>query len=370
MITRVTTSWGRHAASFPPKAAFTAATAAGKGRDSTKSEAREHKKEALALVGCGKMGMAMGRNLMRAGYPLFVHDKHNAEATAKLVAEGATAVTDARELGTQARTIVTMLPNDEVLHTVSQEFLPSLLPGALHIGCSTVSPFTSRTLALTHTARGVSFVGAPVFARPDGFEKRQAYFVVGGTDSRAIEEAQPILLSTGSQVFEFGNEDAGAGSVVKLCGNFLIASAIESIGEALALAENQGLDRVKVMKMFSATIFDCLIYEGYGDRVSRRDHRPGGFALEQGHKDVSLILDTARRSKVPMPFASLLQDRFTSALNQPCLGGLDWSAIGIDISKNAGENLVVEAAGLKTQTNNQARDKNKLAKNKSQTKNY
>jgi len=105
-------------------------------------------------------------------------------------------------------------------------------------------------------------VGAPVFARPDGFEKRQAYFVVGGTDSRAIEEAQPILLSTGSQVFEFGNEDAGAGSVVKLCGNFLIASAIESIGEALALAENQGLDRVKVMKMFSATIFDCLIYEG------------------------------------------------------------------------------------------------------------
>jgi len=112
------------------------------------------------------------------------------------------------------------------------------------------------------------------------------------------------------------------------------------------------------------------LIHSYGDRVSRRDHRPGGFALEQGHKDVSLILDTARRSKVPMPFASLLQDRFTSALNQPCLGGLDWSAIGIDISKNAGENLVVEAAGLKTQTNNQARDKNKLAKNKSQTKNY
>jgi lactate dehydrogenase-like 2-hydroxyacid dehydrogenase len=87
MIRRVTTPWGRHASSSAPKAAFTAAAAAGKGRDSTKSEAREHKKETLALVGCGKMGLAMGRNLLKAGYPLFVHDKHNAEAMAKLVAE-------------------------------------------------------------------------------------------------------------------------------------------------------------------------------------------------------------------------------------------------------------------------------------------
>lgn len=195
-------------------------------------------------------------------------------------------------------------------------------------------------------------------------EKKQAYFVVGGTDARAMEAAKPILLATGSQVFEFGQEDAGAGSVVKLCGNFLIASAIESIGEALALAENQGLDRVEVMNMLSATIFDCLIYRGYGDRVSRRDHRPGGFALELGHKDVSLVFDTARRCKVPMPFASLLQDRFTSALNQPGLGGLDWSAIGIDISKNAGVNLVVGsgeagAPGHQAHTRKQTKEKKK-----------
>lgn len=145
---------------------------------------------------------------------------------------------------------------------MSQEFLPSLPPGALHVSCSTVSPFTSRALAAAHTARGVGFVGAPVFARPDGVEKKQAYFVVGGTGACAIEAAKPILLATGSQVFEFGREDAGAGSVVKLCGNFLIASAIESIGEALALAENQGLDRVEVINMLTATIFDCLIYKG------------------------------------------------------------------------------------------------------------
>lgn len=89
MITQAANAWGRHASSPPlliSRAAFTAA-AAGKGKDSTKSEAQGHKKEALALAGCGKMGLAMGRNFLKAGYPLLVHDKHNAEAVAKLVAE-------------------------------------------------------------------------------------------------------------------------------------------------------------------------------------------------------------------------------------------------------------------------------------------
>ena len=82
-------------------------------------------------------------------------------------------------------------------------------PGGLHISCSTVSPFTSRDIAALHTDRKVRFVGAPVFARPDGVERKQAYFVVGGTDVRAIEAATPVLLATGSQVFPFSNTDAG-----------------------------------------------------------------------------------------------------------------------------------------------------------------
>lgn len=145
---------------------------------------------------------------------------------------------------------------------MSQDIVPTLSPGALHISCSTVAPSTSRALASVHAAKAVGYVGAPVFARPEGVEEKQAFFVMGGTDVRAMKAAKPVLLATGSDVFEFSRRDAGAGNVVKLCGNFLIASAIESIGEALALAENQGLNRVKVMSMLSDTIFDCLIYKG------------------------------------------------------------------------------------------------------------
>ena len=104
-------------------------------------------------------------------------------------------------------------------------------------------------------------------------------------------------------------EEVGAANVVKLGGNFLIASAIEAMAESLALAEANGVDRVAMMEMLNSTIFDCLIYKGYGQRVSERDHLPypdAHFALELGLKDVSLVSATAAASSTPMPLCSLL----------------------------------------------------------------
>ena len=160
-----------------------------------------------------------------------------------------------------------------------------------------------------------------------------------------------MLLSTGTKVYNFG-PDCGNGNVVKLCGNFLIASTIESLSESLALAENNGVDRKAVMEMLTTTIFDCLIYKGYGDRVANRKHQPGGFALELGLKDVTLVLDTAHKSNTTMPLGSLLYDRYLTARAKG-RAELDWSAIGlnasedagVDISKSLAENLAaVEAA--------------------------
>ncbi len=153
-------------------------------------------------------------------------------------------------------------------------------------------------------------------------------------------EAKRVLETTCSAVYEFG-EDPGAANVVKISGNFMIASAIESIGEAMALCENNGLQREDVMKMFSDTIFNCLIYKGYGNRVAGRRHFQDtdhpGFALELGLKDVELAVDTGRKSSpsVPMPFASVLRDRMTASKNRG-RGKQDWSVIGLAISEDAG----------------------------------
>jgi 3-hydroxyisobutyrate dehydrogenase-like beta-hydroxyacid dehydrogenase len=96
------------------------------------------------------------------------------------------------------------------------------------------------------------------------------------------------------------------------------------------------VDGKEVIKLLSGTIFDCLIYKGYGQRVSERDHRPGGFSLELGLKDVSLVSQAARECNTPMPFLSVLLDRFVSAKARG-RGGMDWSAIGMCVSENAGK---------------------------------
>ncbi|CAE7434642.1 yfjR [Symbiodinium natans] len=132
---------------------------------------------------------------------------------------------------------------------------------------------------------------------------------------------------------------------VKLGGNFLIAAAIESLAEASALAESHDVDREKFVSLMSSTIFDCLIYKGYGHRVAARDHHPypdAHFALDLGSKDVSLVHSAAAQARCPMPIASLLRDRFVASQNAG-RGGLDWSAVALKASEDAGSRQVAEA---------------------------
>eukprot|EP01034_Spumella_vulgaris_P022427 gene22427-28552_t len=206
--------------------------------------------------------------------------------------------------------------------------------------CSTISPGTSRKLVAVHAEAGHTLITAPVFARPDGIAKRQATWMLGGEEKGRKIAAE--LLISGGNIVDMG-DDVGASNVVKLCGNFLIASSIESIAEAMALAEKHGVDRSKVMNILSSSIFDCLIYKGYGQRVSERDHRPGGFSLALGLKDVTLVSQAAREADVPMPFLSTLLDRYVAAKAKG-RADFDWSAIGLSVSEDAGIDVSADVA--------------------------
>ena len=297
----------------------------------------------VGLVGLGAMGLPMNDNLLAAGYTMTVFDTNKAAVDAA-VAKGATAAASPAEAAAGMDAVVTMVPNDRVLKEVTCNaetgVLKALRSGAVHVSCSTVHPDTSRELAALHAAAGSAYVGAPIFARADGVAQRLASFCVGGAPD-AVAAALPLLEANANGVFQFG-EDPGAGNVVKVCGNYMIACAIESCAEALSLAEKNNLDRQKVMTMLNSTIFDCLIYKGYGDRVAQRKHVPGesalvgpGFQLELGLKDVTLALDVAHKTQAPMPFASVLHDRFLGSLAKG-RGKMDWSAIGLAVSEEAG----------------------------------
>ena len=122
---------------------------------------------------------------------------------------------------------------------------------------------------------------------------------------------------------------------MKLCGNFLIATAIEAIGEALVLAEKNGIDRVRLADMLGQTLFACPVYQGYGQRIATDRYEPAGFRLALGLKDVDLVLQTAASTQMPMPVASLLHDRFVAAMAKG-RSDIDWAAIALGIAEDAG----------------------------------
>eukprot|EP00439_Symbiodinium_sp_Y106_P079154 s1447_g17.t2 len=285
---------------------------------------------ALGFVGLGKIGSGMVTNLTKAGESLIIFDRSHAAAEA-VAGEAVRAATSVAEVAQNAEVVFSALPDDNVLQAVSSELLPALAARGgrpIHVSCSTVSPGISRSLSEAYAARAVGFVSAPVFARPDGMRRGEATFPVSGP-GWAKSRVVPLLQKTALGVHDFG-EDAGAANVVKLGGNFLIAAAIESMAEASALAESYDVDREKFISLMSSTIFDCLIYKGYGHRVAARDHHPypdAHFALDLGSKDVSLVHLAASQARCPMPLASLLRDRFVASQNAG-RGKLDWQQTG------------------------------------------
>ncbi|KAJ8613142.1 hypothetical protein CTAYLR_004789 [Chrysophaeum taylorii] len=288
----------------------------------------------VGLIGVGNLGLELGRRL-KSAYEVCAFDL-NASRVSLLGCEAATSVTDVvRRIASKDTrpTVVSIVPNDEALRSVSDEVVMTLGEGGLHISCATVSPRASREVAVAHENRGVNFVAAPIFARPENMRSNAASFILSGKEREA---AANILACAAppERLFLFG-DDPGAANVVKLCGNFLIAATIQSLAEGLAMTEANGVDRCAVMDVLSSTIFDCAIYKGYGRRVSRRDHAPGGFALEHGLKDITLILDTAHRAGQPMPFGAVLRDRFLAAV---ALGraDLDWSAVALQTTRDGG----------------------------------
>ncbi|DAZ99216.1 TPA: hypothetical protein N0F65_008083 [Lagenidium giganteum] len=288
------------------------------------------------------MGLPMAHNFIKAGHDVVCFDAKK-ENVAKLVVVGAHAAMSADDVASKVSTIFSVLPNDEVLKAVvlgqqgssGSGLLANMQPGTLHVSCSTISPETSRVLDQYHNDHGCSYVAAPIFARPDGMEAMQASFVISGSSPAAVKKATEWLKCTSACVYDFGHADAGAANAVKLCGNFLIASAIESMAEALSLVEANGVDRVQAMQFYSNTFLNSVIHKGYGQRVSERDHRPGGFALELGYKDQRLAHQMALQSQVPMPFLSVLIDRFLSERAKG-RSDLDWSAIGLGVCESRG----------------------------------
>jgi 3-hydroxyisobutyrate dehydrogenase-like beta-hydroxyacid dehydrogenase len=280
----------------------------------------------VGFIGLGHMGSGMAANLVRAGHDVTVHNRTRAKAEVLIAlgAKGAASVAEA----CRGDAVITMLANDEAVESVvlgGDGVIASLPAGALHVSSSTISVALAQRLTEEHAKAGQRFVAAPVFGRPDVAAAGQLYVVAGG-EPAPIETAAPLLEAIGQKTFVVSDTPKAA-NLVKLSGNFLIASMIESLGEALALVAKGGVDQRRYLEILTSTLFDAPVYKTYGALIAGGRFEPAGFAAPLGQKGIRLALAAADDLRVPMPLASLLRDRFLTLLAH---GGdkLDWSAIG------------------------------------------
>lgn len=287
----------------------------------------------IGFIGLGQMGTGMAANLLKANHQVTVYNRTASKAR-DLIAQGArNAIDIPGACGGDA--VVTMLANDEAVEATvfgQNGVLDHLPSDALHVSCSTISVGLSEKLARAHAKAGQRFVAAPVFGRPD-VAAAGKLFVVAAGETRSIAAAMPILEILGQRTFVVSDQPQLA-NLVKLSGNFLIASIIESLGEAIALVAKGGVDRHQYLELLTSSLFNAPIYKTYGGLIADGKFEPPGFAASLGQKDIRLTLAAAEQLQVPMPLASLLRDRFLALLAH---GGenLDWSAIGQLAAKDA-----------------------------------
>jgi 3-hydroxyisobutyrate dehydrogenase-like beta-hydroxyacid dehydrogenase len=289
----------------------------------------------IGFVGLGQMGLPMARNLRDAGHELVVFNRSREKAEA-LAKDGARIAGSSAEAARDAEVVFSMLADDRAVEDVAfgdDGLIRGLSRGAVHVSSSTISVALADRLTEAHRAAGQELVCAPVFGRPPAAAAKQLWIVTAGA-SAAVARCRPLFEAIARGVSVVG-ERPSAANLVKLSGNFLIASMIEALAEAFALTRKAGVEPKAFLEVFQSALARGPVLEAYGGLIAEQKYSPPGFRLALGLKDIELVLQSAKAEQVPMPFARVLEDHFLGGLAQG-MADLDWSALGKLAAERAG----------------------------------
>lgn len=288
----------------------------------------------IGFIGLGKMGSRIARSLLRAGHSVraFNRSRDKAEALEK---DGAVIVASPAEAAEGAEAVWTMLSDDQAVSKVTfakDGLAETLAPHAAHISSSTISISFTRQLAEQHEARGQKLISAPVFGRPDVAEAKKLLVAVAG-DASLIDRYRPLFDAIGRRTFIVGR-DPWRANAMKLGGNFMIASMLETFGEAFATLRKAEIDHHAFFEIM-IELFGSPVYKNYGAAIANSHYEPAGFALKLGLKDIRQTLEMAHEFNAPMPFASILRDHYLSAMANG-QEQMDWSSVAKVAARDAG----------------------------------
>jgi 3-hydroxyisobutyrate dehydrogenase-like beta-hydroxyacid dehydrogenase len=288
----------------------------------------------IAFIGLGRMGLGMARNLLRAGHTVAVFNRSREKAVA-LSADDARVASSPADACRHVEVVMTMLADDHAVEEIvfgRDGIAAAMKKDCIHVSHSTISTALGRRLTAEHAQRSQGYLSVPVFGRPESAEAKSLLVVAAGP-TEYVERCRPLFEAIGRQTFVVGTEPWQA-NVAKVCGNFLIASMIEALGEAYATLRKAEVAPQSFLEIMNALLGSQVI-ANYGRIIAQEEFEPAGFALKLGLKDVRLVQAAAEECAAPMPLAGLIHDHLLSALAQG-QGEMDWSSMTQVIARNAG----------------------------------
>lgn len=285
----------------------------------------------VGVIGLGHMGAVFAENLLADNRAVTVLDRDMERARA-LVGKGAIIANTVADLKA-CSIVLTSLPDDAAVASVTETVLPVLEPGAVHVSTSTISAGLARRLAQDHHARGQRYIALPVLGNPDLAHHRGIYLLAGG-DPEDVGRVRPVIERLGEKLF-FISSDPGQANIMKLAANVMTAVTLQSMGEVLALLRKTGIDPRIGYEVLTGSLFDGKVHKSYGGKILDHHYSPAGLTVPLAAKDLRLALAEAEQVRVAMPVTAITRDRLV-AVEAYGWSDLDWSALGKLAASEAG----------------------------------
>jgi len=281
-------------------------------------------KQKVGYIGLGLMGKSMALNILKAGYPLVVHNRSQ-PAIDELVSQGARQANSPAEVAAQVDVVFTNLPDSPDVRLVAlgeKGIIEGAKPGLIFVDNSTIKPATARLIAEVLGKKEVMCLDAPVSGGDIGARQGTLAIMIGGP-AEAVERVSPIFNVIGKTITHVG--DSGAGQITKAANQIMVAAQMVAMGELLILAQKTGADPSKVIEAIRGGAAQCWALDVKPQRLFAGDRSPGFKAYMQA-KDLGIVLDTAREYGIPLPSTSVNTQLFNAMLEMG-MRELDNSAV-------------------------------------------
>ena len=292
-------------------------------------------KERVGFIGTGIMGRPMARNLLKAGYPLTVHNRTEAKAE-QLLSEGAAWAANPADVADNSDVVITCVTDTPDVRQVllgEHGIIEAAKPGLICIDMSTISPSVTKQMGKTLAARDVTLIDAPISGGEIGAIEGKLSIMMGGP-RKAVEKVRPIMEVMGRMVTWCG--PLGSGQMTKLANQIMVIHTIMSIAEGLAFAEKAGLDLQTTLKVTSAGAAASHSLKALGPKVIAGDFAPA-FMVDLQQKDLRLVTEYAEQLKQPLPGVALAEQLLTVLQAQG--RGRDGTQALVDVIRQLGKGI-------------------------------